>query len=139
MGYAVYTALTARAGMYICYLVPLVYLYAILIRILKGKRVQKKRIGSSDVVTILALILVSADFLYYFYLFFSHTGRLLEPQMLFLKYIVGGVLWLWIIGYTYRMYFAPKAAGASLKSRYLQLLGVVLGTCILGGIGILIS
>lgn len=139
MGHTVYTALTARAGMYICYLVPLVYLYAILARILREKRTQQKRIGSGDVITILALILVSVDFLYFLYLFFSRTGRLLGPNLLFLKYTVGGVLWLWIIGYIYRMYFAPKAAGASLKSRYLQLLGVVIGTCVLGGIGILIS
>jgi hypothetical protein len=139
MGHALYTALTARAGMYICYLVPLVYLYVILAHILKEKRTQQKRISSGDIVTILALILVSLDFLYYLYLFFSRTGRLLGPNLLFLKYTVGGVLWLWIIGYSYLMYFAPKAAGANLKSRYLQLLGVVIGTCILGGIGILIS
>ena len=139
MGGIVYTALTARAGMYICYLVPLVYLYAILAHVLKEKRTHQNRIGSGDVVTVLALILVSIDFLYYLYLFFSRTGTLLGPNLLFLKYTVGGVLWLWIIGYSYRMYFAPTSAGAHLKSRYLQLLWVIIGTCVVGGIGILIS
>ena len=139
MGQAVYTALTARAGMYIFYLVPLVYLYVIWIHILRGKRAQQLRIGSGDAITILALILVSIDFLYYLYLFFSHTGSLLEPKLLFLKYVGGGILWLWIIGYSYYMYFTPKAAGTHLKTRYLQLMWVVIGSCVLGGIGILIS
>jgi hypothetical protein len=139
MWQALYSALTTRAGMYICYLVPISYLFWVLLAILKGKRAQQKRLGPGDIFAIMALILVSIDFVYYVYLFFSHTGTLLPPRHLFLKYVVGGLLWLWIFGYIYTRYFAPKAAGSHLKSRYMQLLWVLLGSVVLGGIGVMIS
>jgi len=139
MWQTLYSTLTARAGMYICYLVPILYLIGIVVHIVKGKQAQQQRLGAGDLITILALLLVSLDFLYYVYLFFSRTGKLLQPNYLFLKYVAGGVLWIWIIGYIYQMYFTSKAAGGHLKSRYMQLVWVLIGSLILGGVGIMIS
>lgn len=134
-----YSVLTARAGMYICYLAPIIYLIGVVAHIVKGKQTQQKRLGIGDVLTILALVLISVDFGYYGYLFFSHTGKLLQPNHLFFKYVGGGLLWVWILGYCYQMYFASKAAGDRLKARYMQLIWVLVGSLVLGGVGILIS
>ena len=139
MGQTLYSALTARAGMYVCYLVPIAYLAGIMVHIIQEKQVQHKRLGAGDVVTILALLLVSLDFVYYGYLFFTHTGRLLPPNHLLVKYVGGGILWVWILGYCYQMYFARQAAGNKLKSRYMQLVWVVIGSLVLGGVGIAMS
>lgn len=139
MWQALYSALTEHAGMYICYLVPIIYLISLVTSIVKGKQAQQKRLGAGDVLAILALLLISLDFGYYGYLFFSRTGRLLPPNILFLKYAGGGLLWIWIIGYCYRMYFTSKAAGDRLKARYMQLVWVLVGTLILGGVGIIVS
>lgn len=139
MWQTLYSALTARAGMYICYLVPIAYLIGIVAHVLRGKQVQHQRLNPGDLLTILALLLVSVDFGYYGYLFFTHTGRLLQPNHLFLKYIGGGALWVWIMGYCYQMYFARQAAGEKLKSRYMQVVWVAVGSLVLGGVGIAIS
>ena len=139
MWQTLYSALTAHAGMYICYLVPIVYLVGLVVHIITGKQAKNKHLGTGDVLTILALLLVSLDFLYYGYLFFTHTGRLLQPNHLLLKYAGGGVLWVWIIAYCYQMYFARHAAGAKLKARYMQLVWVAVGSVVLGGVGIAIS
>ncbi len=139
MWQTLYSALTARAGMYFCYLAPIIYLAGLVAYIVKRKQARRKRLGTGDLFTILALLLVSSDFVYYGYLFFTHTGKLLQPSHLFLKYAGGGVLWVWILGYCYRMYFAPQAAGSKLKSRYMQLVWVAVGCIVLGVVGIAMS
>jgi len=139
MWQTLYSALTARAGMYIGYLAPIIYLAGLVAYLVKRKQARKKHLGAGDLFTVLALLLVSLDFVYYGYLFFTQTGKLLQPNHLFLKYAGGGFLWVWIIGYCYRMYFAPQAAGSKLKDRYMQLVWVAVSCVVLGVIGFVMS
>lgn len=135
----VYSALTSHEGMYLCYLIPIIYFVFILFKVLSSKQDIQKRPGVGDVIAIIALVLISLDFLYYVYLFFSKTGKLLPSSALFLKYTGGGVLWLWVIGYTYVKHFTRKVSGDQLKARYLNLVWMIVGSIALGIVGAVIS
>lgn len=134
-----YTILTTREGMYIAYVVPIVYCFVMVFNAVSSKRTAQIRIGIGDVGTRIALSLISLDFIYYLYLFLTHTGKLLPARYLFPKYVAGGLLWLWVGGYMYRRYFAPQRAGAQMKSRYLELVGIAGGTLVIGIVGMFIS
>lgn len=135
----IYAMFTAREGMYICYVVPIGYFMLVAFNVLGAKRAERKRIGIGDMITLLALLLITADFLYYIYLFFTKTGTLLPPNLLFLKYTGGGALWLWVFWYSYTTHFTPHIAGIHFRARLRQLAWMLLGSLALGGVGILIS
>lgn len=139
MWQALYTMLTTREGMYIAYAAPIGYCLVISGKTLLSKRAGHVRLGIGDVISLIALLLITLDFVYYLYLFFSHTGRLLPAQYLFPKYVGGAVLWLWVAGYLYLTHLAPQQAGQQIKSRYLEIVGIAAGTVVLGMVGILIS
>lgn len=139
MWQSLYTILTTREGMYIAYAVPIGYCLMIVGNALLTKRAARVRPGLGDTITLIALLLIALDFVYYLYLFFSHTGKLLPARYLFPKYVGGGVLWVWVAAYLYLTHFAPQRAGAQVKSRYIRLAGMMTGTAILGLMGILIS
>lgn len=139
MWQSLYTILTTREGMYIAYAVPIGYCLMIVGKAVLAKRAGHGRLGLGDMITLIALLLIALDFVYYLYLFVSHTGRLLPARYLFPKYVGGGVLWIWVAGYLYLTHLAPQRAGEQGKSRYIQLVGMVVGTAVLGMVGVLIS
>lgn len=139
MWQSIYAMFTTHAGMYIGYLIPISYLIWLVVRIVREKQAQNGHLGPGDLLALLGLLLVTVDFVYYGYLFFSGTGKLLPPTHLLLKYTGGTLIWGWILAYCYQHYFTRKAAGTQQKARYAQILWVVIGTLVLGSVGIAIS
>jgi hypothetical protein len=125
--------------MYICYVAPIGYFILVALNVLGAKRAEQKRIRIGDIITLLALLFITVDFLYYIYLFFTKTGTLLPPNLLFFKYTGGGVLWLWVFGYTYLAHLAPHVAGIHFRSRLFHLTWMIAASLVLGLVGILIS
>jgi hypothetical protein len=125
--------------MYICYVAPIGYFIFVALNVLGAKRAEQKRIRIGDIITLLALLFITGDFLYYIYLFFTKTGTLLPPHLLFLKYTGGGLLWLWVLGYTYIRHLAPHIAGIHFRARLLHLTWMIVSSLVLGLVGIVIS
>jgi hypothetical protein len=135
----VYTVFTTYEGMYLCYLVPVVYFLAITFTIISSKMKRRETLKGQDIVAAGAILLVLLDFGRYLYLFLTHTGRLLPLPYLFLKYVVGGLVWLWILWYCYQGYFARRVAGASFARRWAILLGICAAGLVFALIGIAMS
>jgi hypothetical protein len=138
-GQSLYALFTNRAGMYLCYIVPIIYGATLVVNGMLSKRASQSRIRLGEFVTLAALLLLALDFGRFLYLFFSGHGKTLPPTDLLLKYVGGGILWVWVVVFIYQHRFTAQAAGEHRGARYLELLGVVLGMGIVGGIGIFIS
>jgi hypothetical protein len=139
MWQSMYTVFTAYEGVYIFYLVPIVYFIVIVLNVISSRHKEHQRIGIKDLSVVGAILLILLDFVYYLYLFFSKTGELLQPQNLLIKYAVGGVLWLWIFWYSYEKYFARHIAGEQFKARYANLLWISGGSLVLAIFGVMMS
>jgi hypothetical protein len=135
----VYTVFTTYQGMYLCYLVPVAYLLSIIFMMISSKMKRREALQGQDVVAAGAVLLIVLDFARYLYLFLTHTGRLLPLPYLFLKYIVGGLVWLWILWYCYQGYFARRVAGASFTKRWKILLAICAAGLVFAFIGIAMS
>jgi hypothetical protein len=134
-----YTLFTTYEGMYLCYLFPVAYLLAIIFMMISSKMKRREALKGQDVAAAGAVLLVVLDFARYLYLFLTHTGRLLPLPYLFLKYIVGGFAWLWILWYCYQGYFTRRVAGASFAKRRAIGLGICAAGFVFALIGIAMS
>ncbi|MBD3306867.1 hypothetical protein GF339_10600 [candidate division KSB3 bacterium] len=134
-----YTALTAYEGMYIGYLAPVVYFTVLTVRTIGSRRARHHRLTLRDITVAIGLILIILDFLNYLYLLLTNTGELLPPAYLFPKYVLGLLVWLWVVWYSYQGYFARRAAGDQFRKRRNSLLWLVIATAVLAGVGIAIS
>lgn len=134
-----YRILTTYEGLYIFYAVPIVFFIIIVRRIISSFRSSGKRIGIGEVMAVAALGLLTLDFIYYLYLFFTKTGELLPPLHLLLKYTGGFLLWLWIVWHSYKKYFSRRVAGEQFMARWKQVIWVAVGSGVLAIIGIMIS
>ncbi|PIE32181.1 hypothetical protein CSA56_16365 [candidate division KSB3 bacterium] len=134
-----YNALTTYEGMYVFYLIPIVYFLVIVVNSLYSCITQKKSIGFQEIVALLAILIICADFIRYLYLFLSGTGKLLQPTGLFVKYAIGFLIWLWVIGYSYNVYFSRQTAGQFFNRRVTIMAILFVGSLVLGGIVIALS
>lgn len=134
-----YTVFTTYEGIYIFYLVPIIYFIVIILNIISFKHKERRRIGIKDLSVVAAILLILLDFVYYLYLFFSKTGELLQPRNLLIKYAVGGILWLWVFWYSYEGHFARHVARERVKARYANLLWISGGSLILAIFGVMMS
>jgi len=132
----VYKAFTTYEGMYIGYLIPVVYFSRVTFISALDHFRQRRHVGLSDMIAAIAMLLIAADFVNYLYLFFSRTGALLPPSLLYIKYALGGGLWIWALIYCYRAYFSPQAAGKSFHQRAALFVIVMIASLILSGLGI---
>ena len=135
----IYTLFTAREGMYICYVVPIGYFALVAFNVFGTKRAEKERLRIGDIITLLALLLITVDFFYYLYLFFTGTGTLLSPKLLLLKYTGGGLLWLWVFWYSFTKHLSPHVAGIHFRARLVQFTWMLVGSLVVGVVGMLIS
>lgn len=134
-----YHLFTVHEGVYILYLVPIAYCTIIVFHVIATKRLLPKQVGIKDVFTVIILLALIADFINYLYLFSTKTGRLLPVNALFVKYVVGFFLWLWVAWYSYGGYFTRRAAGERLKKRRVTLMWVCVATLALACVGRLLS
>ena len=139
MWQSIYTVFTTYDGVYIFYLVPIVYFIVIVLNVISSRHKEHQRIGIKDLSVVAAILLILLDFVYYLYLFFSKTGELLQPRNLLIKYAVGGILWLWIFWYSYERHFARHVAGERFKARYVNLLWIFGGSLVLAVVGVMMS
>jgi len=135
----IYTIFTTYEGVYIFYLIPIVYFITIVFNVLSSRRRDHKRMGVRDVTVAVALLLILLDFVNYLYLFFTKTGKLLPPRYLLIKYAVGCLLWLWIFWYSYEWHFARHVAGEHFRTRYTKLLWLCGGSLVLALVGVMMS
>ena len=134
-----YAALTTYEGMYVCYLIPIVYFLFIVLKSVLSRTRQQKSVGIREVAAVVAILLIAADFVNYLYLLFSGTGKLLPSTWLFAKYAVGCIFWLWVFWYSYEAYFSRRVAGKLFARRLTILVLLLVGTLVLGGIGMVMS
>lgn len=134
-----YKGFTSYEGVYLLYLVPIIYFISIVVGVLASKRRLHQRIGAKDVIAVLAIGFITLDFINYAYLFFTKTGVLLQPLHLLIKYIVGFFMWLWIFWYSYQHYFARLVAREQFSKRRTGLILMCLGSLALAVVGILLS
>ena len=134
-----YKGFTSYEGVYLLYLVPIIYFIIIVVGVLASKRRLHQRIGAKDVIAVLAIGFITLDFINYAYLFFTKTGVLLQPLHLLIKYIAGFFMWLWIFWYSYQHYFARLVAGEQFSKRRTELILMCVGTLVLAVVGILLS
>lgn len=139
MWQSIYAVLTTYEGIYIFYLLPIVYFMTIVYNVISSRRREHHRIGIRDLTVVAAILLISLDFIHYLYLFLTHTGKLLPSHYLLPKYAVGCLLWLWIFWYSYEKYFARHVAGEQFKARYINLLWVSGGSLVLACVGVMLS
>ena len=132
----VYKAFTTYEGMYIGYLIPIVYFSRVTFTTAFNNFKRRRHAGLNDVIAAIAMILIAADFINYLYLFFSRTGALLPPSLLYGKYVVGFCLWIWALAYCYRAYFSRTAAGSNFRQRLILFAIVIVASLILSGLGI---
>lgn len=107
---AIYKALTSHVGMYLCYILPIVYFLIIIAKSVLSRMKKQGGVGAKGLAAIAAIAVIALDFIHFVYLFFSGTGVLLPPGMLFLKYAVGFLMWLWVLWYSYEVHFALRTA-----------------------------
>ena len=134
-----YKGFTSYEGVYLLYLVPIIYFIIIVVGVLASKRRPHQHIGAKDVIAVLAIGFITLDFINYAYLFSTKTGVLLQPLHLLIKYIAGFFMWLWIFWYSYQNYFARLVAGEQFSKRRTGLILMCLGTLVLAVVGILLS
>lgn len=131
-----YHVFTTYEGMYLCYVIPIVYFLGVVFTTLLTNRKLRKHAGMDGMVAAIAMIVITVDFVNYLYLFFTKTGKLLPPNFLYLKYLIGLVFWLWVLVYCYRAYFSRQAAGKLFRQRLLLFGLVIVMGMILAGLGI---
>jgi len=134
-----YKGFTSYEGVYLLYLVPIIYFIIIVVGVLASKRRLHQRIGAKEVIAVLAIGFITLDFINYAYLFFTKTGVLLQPLHLLIKYIAGFFMWLWIFWYSYQHYFARLVAGEQFSKRRTGLIFMCVGSLVLAVVGILLS
>lgn len=131
-----YHLFTVHEGMYILYLIPIAYCTILVFYVIAAK---PRHVGFKDVFTVIILFALIADFINYLYLFSTKTGLLLPSNALFVKYVFGFFLWLWVAWYSYENYFTRRAAGERFRKRRTTLVWVCAATLILGVIGGILS
>lgn len=134
-----YKAFIAYEGVYLFYLIPIIYFLIIVVNILSSKHPLRQRIGSQDVITAFAIGFVTLDFIKYVYRFFQKTGEPLQSQYLLTKYTLGSLVWIWIFWYSYKNYFAHHVAGKQFSKRWTGLVLMCVGSFALAVFGIMIS
>jgi hypothetical protein len=134
-----YKGFTSYEGVYLLYLVPIIYFIIIVVGVLASKRRLHQRIGAKEVITVLAIGFITLDFINYAYLFFTKTGVLLQPLHLLIKYIAGFFMWFWIFWYSYQHYFTRLVAGEQFSKRRTGLIFMCVGSLVLAVVGILLS
>lgn len=139
MWQAIYTVLTAYAGVYIFYLIPIVYFITIVVSVISSRRARHKRLAARDGIAAVAMGLIALDFVNYLYLFLTETGELLPSRYLLIKYTIGFFLWLWILWYSYEGHFTPGVAGKYFRTRCIRCLWVCAGSLVLAVVGIIMS
>ncbi len=139
MGHFMYNVFTKFQGVYILYVVPVIYFAIIVFRVIDTKRKEQQAIGVLDKMVAAAAILVAFDFANYLYLYVTGTGTLLPAKVMFVKYLFGFFLWLSILWYSYHGYFDPHVAGKYFRERLGQLGWVCAGICLSAIVGVVIS
>ncbi|MDY0094228.1 MAG: hypothetical protein RBT80_16155 [Candidatus Vecturithrix sp.] len=134
-----YHLFTAREGVYIGYCVPIAYCTIIVLQVFSTKRLIPKQFGIKDILTIIVFLVLVADFANYLYLLLTHTGQLLPGNALFVKYMIGFFLWLWVAWYSYKGYFTRRTAGERLRKRRMSLVWACVATFVLAFIGGMVS
>ena len=131
-----YHVFTTYEGMYLCYMIPIVYFLGVVFTTLLTNRKLRKHAGMAGMLAAIAMIVITVDFVNYLYLFLTNTGKLLPPNLLYLKYLIGLGFWLWVLVYCYRAYFSRQAAGKLFRQRLLLFGLVIVMGMILAGLGI---
>jgi hypothetical protein len=134
-----YSGLTVHEGMYLFYSIPIVYFFIIIFRTIITNIKHYKEIGLQEVLAAVAILLLLLDFVMYLYLLLSKSGTVLPMTKLFIKYVVGFFLWIWALWYSYTVYFARPVAREHFTRRRSTLLGLCVGSLVLGGFGFIIS
>jgi hypothetical protein len=57
-----YKVFTTNQGVYICYLLPIVYFMAILLEVISSKIRRHDHIGGKDIIAAVAILLIFVDF-----------------------------------------------------------------------------
>ncbi len=136
---AIYRVLTTHVGMYLCYVIPIVYFLVIVLGSVVSRLKERKAIGAKGIAAVVAIGVILLDFVNFLYLFSSGTGTVLPSATLFAKYALGFLFWLWVLWYSYEVYFSRRAAGELFTKRMTILAIVCAGSLLLGGIGIMMS
>lgn len=119
-----YMALTAREGVYICYLVPILYVGRVISTIAVSRFKTYGRFRWQDGAAVGAILLIALDFIRYLFLLLTHTGRILPFSLFLVKYAVGLGLWGWCLWYCYVGYFSRRAAREQFSRRWMHLVFV---------------
>lgn len=135
----VYHLLTAYEGIYIFYLIPIGYFMFIVFHVIKTRYFLPRQFGMKDLLTAIILLTILGDFFHYMYLFFTNTGQLLPVNALFVKYVIGFLLWLWILWYSYEGYFTHRAAGERFRKRRVSLVWMGAGSLVFALVGGVLS
>ena len=131
-----YEVFTTYEGMYLCYLIPIIYFSGVVFTTLLTNRKLRKHAGMAGMIAAIAMMFITLDFVNYLYLLFTKTGKLLPPTLLSLKYVIGLGFWGWVVVYCYRAYFSRQAAGKLFRQRLLVFGLVIVMAMILAGLGI---
>lgn len=131
-----YEVFTTYEGMYLCYLIPIIYFSGVVFTTLLTNRKLRKHAGMVGMIAAIAMMFITVDFVNYLYLLFTKTGKLLPPTLLSLKYVIGLGFWGWVVVYCYRAYFSRQAAGKLFRQRLLVFGLVIVMAMILAGLGI---
>lgn len=131
-----YEVFTTYEGMYLCYLIPIIYFSGVVFTTLLTNRKLRKHAGMAGMIAVIAMMFITVDFVNYLYLLFTKTGKLLPPTLLSLKYVIGLGFWGWVVVYCYRAYFSRQAAGKLFRQRLLVFGLVIVMAMILAGLGI---
>ncbi len=131
-----YEVFTTYEGMYLCYLIPIIYFSGVVFTTLLTNRKLRKHAGMAGMIAVIAMMFITLDFVNYLYLLFTKTGKLLPPTLLSLKYVIGLGFWGWVVVYCYRAYFSRQAAGKLFRQRLLVFGLVIVMAMILAGLGI---
>ena len=134
-----YTVFTTYEGVYIFYLIPIVYFMIIVCNVIVSKRSLSQRFGAKDITAAAIIVLILLDFIKYLYLLLTKTGELLPPTAFFVKYIIGFFLWIWIFWYSYEGYFTRRVAGEQFRKRRTTLAWICTGSFVLAIVGIIMS
>ena len=135
----IYHLFTVYEGIYIFYLLPIVYFMIIVFHVIRTRCFLPRQFGIKDVITAIILLAILGDFIHYLYLFSTHTGKLLPVNALFVKYVVGFFLWLWVLWYSYEGYFTRLAAGERFRRRRVALAWMGAGSLALAFVGGILS
>ena len=111
---SVYGILTSHVGMYLGYVIPIGYFLIIVAKSVALRMKKQEGVGAKGLAAIAAIAVITLDFIRFVYLFFSGTGVLMPPGMLFVKYALGFLMWLWVLWYSfdlrYEVHFSRRTA-----------------------------